>query len=82
MRQKVKLIYNSKLVGAKIYIKRKEKKISRGELAKKSNCSLSQIINIEKGHSPGSFNTLCLIATALDMKISYLIEGALPYPAK
>lgn len=60
-------------LGDRVYAKRKEMKLSQGELASRAGLKdRSSISKIEKGR-PASQNTIASLAMALDVSIPYLM---------
>lgn len=60
--------------GKKIKNIRKQKKVTIKELARKSNVTTAQIINIEKGRNNPSSTTIAKLAKALDVDYEYLFK--------
>lgn len=66
--------YVSITIGKKIYKLRKSKKLSREQLAEKSNLSTTYIFDLENGKSMPSCLTLIDICNALEVNSSVILD--------
>lgn len=60
--------------GKKVKALREKKGLSQYKLADEADIDRSQIISIENGTGNPTLNTICALATALDVKVRDLVE--------
>ena len=67
--------YDPHKTGKRIRMRRKQLHMTQQQLADRIHCSADHISRIERGKHGFSFETVCLIAEAIDVSLDFLAFG-------